>query len=322
MRWIGLKFARWREVAALETQVTLKLLWINSGTPELPEVSRSEFARRCNLCEIDATDPCLFEMSADWDLACFNFDYPDMEGLKLLRRVKERWPSVPVVMLTLQKSADIALWALRSRVFDLLIKPVSGDEVERVLTRIATATQARSRQSERRAYPVTSELPSETRYRPHAGTQQRLQVAVAQIEKHYGRHIPESEVATMCQMSPSRFCHEFKAAFGATFVDYLAHYRVGEAKRLIANPRMSLADVAATVGFTDPSYFARVFRKHEGLTPSEYRLAHVCADAHAVVENPSDLASAEVVTFQRLAGVGGPNAGTDAHPIVQTADER
>ena len=72
-------------------------------------------------------------------------------------------------------------------------------------------------------------------------------------------------------MPPSRFCREFKAAFGVTFVEHLANARVLQAKRLLANPTMPVADVAAAVGFTDPSYFTRVFRKQEGVSPTEYR---------------------------------------------------
>jgi Helix-turn-helix domain len=82
-------------------------------------------------------------------------------------------------------------------------------------------------------------------------------------------------VALLCNMSPSRFCREFKAAFDATFVEYLANYRMQQAKRLLANPRMPVADVAVAVGFNDPSYFTRVFRKQEGASPSEYRATTV-----------------------------------------------
>jgi AraC-like DNA-binding protein len=76
-------------------------------------------------------------------------------------------------------------------------------------------------------------------------------------------------------MSPSRFCREFKAEFGVTFVEYLASYRVIQAKRLLTNPTMAVADVASAVGFNDPSYFTRVFKKQEGVSPSEYRAGTV-----------------------------------------------
>jgi two-component system response regulator YesN len=63
-----------------------------------------------------------------------------------------------------------------------------------------------------------------------------------------------------------------------TFVDYLTSYRLSQAKRLLANPDMPVTDVAAAVGFDDPSYFTRVFRREEGLSPSEYRAAAQRAD--------------------------------------------
>jgi two-component system response regulator YesN len=48
-----------------------------------------------------------------------------------------------------------------------------------------------------------------------------------------------------------------------------------QAKRLLANPSMPVADVAAAVGFNDPSYFTRVFRRQEGVSPSEYRATSI-----------------------------------------------
>ncbi len=49
-------------------------------------------------------------------------------------------------MLTMQNSADLSLWALRSRVFDLLVKPLTEQEIERCLQRVQTALHARRSQ--------------------------------------------------------------------------------------------------------------------------------------------------------------------------------
>ena len=128
-------------------------------------------------------------------------------------------------------------------------------------------------QSQRIPQGAISQVPIECRYRSQPPAKGRLQLAVAYVVKNYLREIPESEVARICDMSPSRFCREFKSAFGVTFVEYLSHYRVAKAKRLLANPKISVTDVAAATGFGDPSYFTRVFRKHESASPSEYRAA-------------------------------------------------
>lgn len=234
-------------------------------------ISRIPFERFFRLTEIDASELDSDATAQQWAAVCFNFDYPDMAGLRLVPEAKSRWPSAPVVMLTLQNSAELAMWALRSRVFDLLVKPPAEREVERMLERVVRAVRARHSQMERKPQVMTAQLPAETRYLPQSPIAARLQAAIAHVAKHYLRSIPESEVALLCNMSPSRFCHEFKAMFAVTFVEYLAQYRMERAKRLLANPTMSVADVAVSVGFNDPSYFTRVFRKQEGLSPSEYR---------------------------------------------------
>jgi len=236
------------------------------------------FAGLCDVRAIDSTGLLTEDLEGVWDLICFNFDFPEMSDLRLIPETKKRWPSAPIVMITMQNSAELALWALRSRVFDLLVKPVTREEIERCMRRVQEALQARRSQKERIPQASIGLLPAELRYRRQQPVPARLQLALAHIAKNYPQHIPESEVALACAMSPSRFCREFRTAFGATFLEYLANYRIEKAKQLLANLTMSVTDVAAAVGFTDPSYFTRVFRKQEGLSPSEYRSAPVADD--------------------------------------------
>ena len=253
----------------------LKLLWVDVGARAPGEASRKLFERLFEVIEISQFELITGDPAATGDVICFNFDFPAMSGLRLIPEAKKRCPSSPILLLTQQNSCELALWALRSRVFDLLVKPAQAEEVAHTFERIAAALQARRCQTERKPQGLTTQLPAETRYRPHTAVAPRLQAALAHIAKNFLRPIPESEVALLCNMSPSRFCREFKAAFQVTFVEYLANYRMDQAKRLLTNPSMPVADVAAAVGFNDPSYFTRVFRKQEGVSPSEYRASSV-----------------------------------------------
>lgn len=251
-----------------------KLLWITVDGAREDDTSRGIIGQLFEVSELAGCD-LQSDSGGSCDVLCFNFDFPAIAGLQLIPEAKMRWPSAPILMLTQQVSADLAVWALRSRVFDLLVKPVNADEIRRTLERITHALRARRSQMERAPQVTRAQLPAETRYRPQLPVAPRLQAAIAHVAKHYLRHIPESEVAPLCNMSPSRFCREFKAAFKVTFVEYLASHRMRQAKRLLANPSMAVADVAAAVGFSDPSYFTRVFKKQEGVSPSEYRAAGV-----------------------------------------------
>ncbi len=251
--------------------VSLRLLWVNERNAGPREAWLQQFAAICQLYEIDILQLCGPEADGDWDLICFNFDYPEVAQLKLVPQAKCRWPSAPIVLLTMQCSTELAVWALRMRVFDLLTKPIGPNEIENCLQRVSEAVHARRSQSQRRPQALIAPIPVETRYRPNTTASARLQQAVAHINKHFGQSLPLSQMAMLCQMSPSRFCREFKATYGVTYVEYVARYRIVQAKRLLNNPTMSIADAAAAVGFADPSYFTRVFRKVTGLSPSGYR---------------------------------------------------
>jgi YesN/AraC family two-component response regulator len=261
-------YSRNRSRAGVER---VKLLWVNDAAHRLREAHVQAFAQVCDVCEIDSSELPGLDRAEDWDLVCFNFDFPDMSSLKLVPETKLRWPSVPIILLTMQNSADLSLWALRSRVFDLLVKPVQTQEITRCMQRVNEVLQARRSQTGRRPQSAVNPLPAEARYHAKTSASERLQLALAHISKNFPRALPESEVARLCDMTPARFCREFKATFGETFLECLSRQRITAAKRLLGNPGMSVTDVAASVGFTDPSYFTRVFRKQQGISPSEYR---------------------------------------------------
>ena len=212
------------------------------------------------------------------DAVCFDFDYPDMAGLRLIPRTKKQFPSMPILMLTVQHSEDLAVWAFRARVFDYLVKPLARREVERCAERLAEALAARRAQSERIAGNGSTPVPVATRYVPASAAEQRLQPAVTYISRHFTERIRESDIAALCNMTPHRFSREFKATFGVTFQDFLMNFRIAEARRLLANPQISVTDIAAAAGFPDPSYFARVFKRRTGHSPSEYREAGAAID--------------------------------------------
>lgn len=249
-----------------------KLLWVNAARTKPKDNLPFLFGRLFEVTEVDAWE-LHAGLSRACDVVCFDFDYPDISGLKLIPQAKQRWPSAPILMLTMQSSSELAIWALRSRVFDMLVKPATVQEVDRMSERVIQAITARRSQGERRPQASSAQVPSEMRYRPQSPSNSRLETAVAHVAKNYLQPMAESEVAQLCNMSPSRFCREFKAAFDVTFVEYLATYRIVQAKRLLANPTISVADVANAVGYSDPSYFTRVFRKQEGISPSEFRAA-------------------------------------------------
>ncbi|PTY04805.1 hypothetical protein DB347_19060 [Opitutaceae bacterium EW11] len=101
----------------------------------------------------------------------------------------------------------------------------------------------------------------------------QLARAVKYVEEHLAEALPREEVARAAGLSPSHFSHLMKARMGCTFTQLLTRMRLERARSLLVHTDAELAHVAAACGFTDQSYFTRVFRKTHRLTPSEFRRA-------------------------------------------------
>ncbi len=103
------------------------------------------------------------------------------------------------------------------------------------------------------------------------GRHSAVERAVAHMEAHFAEALSLDELARSAFLSPHYFCESFKQATGLSPFQYLAQVRIEEAKRLLDTTRESVTAIACSVGFSDSSYFARVFRAAEGLSPSAYR---------------------------------------------------
>lgn len=91
------------------------------------------------------------------------------------------------------------------------------------------------------------------------------------IQKNYAGEITLTRVAEQVHLSPAYLSRLFKNRTGKSFIDYLTEVRLQEAKTLLLSGEMTIDQVAEAVGFQNNSYFTAVFKKHQGLTPSEFR---------------------------------------------------
>ena len=93
----------------------------------------------------------------------------------------------------------------------------------------------------------------------------------AYIDENYAKDISLDEVSRMVDISPYYFSKLFKQEVGENFIEYVTEARISHAKRLLEDSRYSIKEVCVMSGYSDPNYFSRIFKKYEGMTPSEYR---------------------------------------------------
>ncbi|NLM11572.1 MAG: response regulator transcription factor [Clostridiaceae bacterium] len=98
-----------------------------------------------------------------------------------------------------------------------------------------------------------------------------LRNAIDYIHENYGKPITLNDVAEHVYVSTSYLSRMFKKELGKNFVDYLNGLRIEKAKELLMDPKYKTYEVAEIVGIPDAHYFSRLFKKYEGLSPTEYR---------------------------------------------------
>ena len=99
----------------------------------------------------------------------------------------------------------------------------------------------------------------------------RLRHAASYMHEHFSDVITLDVLAKKATMSRFHFLRLFKNATGMTPHTYLVQLRLQRARRLLAGPTDTVGDVAVACGFESPAHFAATFRRHLGLSPSEYR---------------------------------------------------
>lgn len=204
-------------------------------------------------------------------IACFEYDFPDIASLSMLSNFKREYPSVPVIMLTEQHSEALAVWALRARVWNYFVKPVAADSVLTSLAMLARLLANSGNRSPRSTVFPPQPLPDDARFQKRRGEEKMVKVATAYIDQHLHKKLPQADVASRCGTTSFQLSRSFKRAYGITFQDYIMRRRLEKAIELLRNDSASIADVCWSVGFRDASHFTKMFQRHTGVTPSEYR---------------------------------------------------
>ncbi len=95
--------------------------------------------------------------------------------------------------------------------------------------------------------------------------------AIEFVNENYTKDINLADVAKHVSVSPYYLSKLFKSERNQNFIEYLTDLRIEAAKKMLVDSDMSAKEVCYAVGYSDPSYFSKVFRKTTGLTPVEFR---------------------------------------------------
>lgn len=189
---------------------------------------------------------------------------PKMDGIEMLRRLRERGNPAYVIILTAYDSFAYAQSALRLGAVDFLLKPFHDGELEQAVQTLRRRMEAAPEGRHPSAAPIPGlKKGDKSKY---------VLQAMDYIGAHYhDPNITVGEIAQHLGLSEGHLSHTFKKETDYTLLNYLTRYRIHKAMELLRDCRLKVYEVAEQVGYKDITYFSSTFKKLVGVSPSEYQ---------------------------------------------------
>lgn len=197
------------------------------------------------LSQIDALQP---------DIAIMDINIPVMNGLKVIQLARIKHPDTAFVIVSGYDDFSYCREALRLQITDYILKPVNYEEFGACIDNLKIAlferhsTKGQEVQEERAIISIT-------RY----------------LQAHLAEEISLTVLAEEFHLSAQYISQLFKSEIGVNFLAYLTNIRMEKAKKLLLSTSLSIAEISEQSGYGDYRVFTKVFKKSEGVTPSQYR---------------------------------------------------
>lgn len=202
---------------------------------------------------------------------------PVMDGLTMVHQIKRNKNicHIPIIVLSAKASLNDRLQGLKEGVDDYITKPFSAVYLKSRITNIISSRKAlqqafleQIRPDDQNTYKLESPQIEDS-------DNEMMKKLMSFLEEHLGdASLKIEECADAVCLGRSAFYSKLKSIVGMTPSDFLHHIRMQRATELISKSNYSFSQIAYTVGFSDPKYFSRSFKKEFGISPTEYREKH------------------------------------------------
>ncbi len=217
-------------------------------------------------------------------IAILDIEMPGINGIEAAEKIREKDKECCIIFLTAFDEFAYAKKAISVRAMDYLLKPYDEKELMLVMEEAMRIAESRNAREEKppQEQPLSGEqetekeAPGESPITESDNESVRMLRMAEEISRfvrdNYMFEISMNDLAHRMNYSEAYFCKLFKLCFGCNFTSYLTEYRVEVARKLLEEPTTNIKAVSKAVGYADPNYFAKVFRRVAGVSPTEYRL--------------------------------------------------
>lgn len=192
------------------------------------------------------------------DIIFMDVIIPELDGLSALKEIKKFLPEVYVIVLSAHSDFYYAQEAINLHVIEYLLKPVKPSIFRKSLRNLLEKTAARDR---------SEEIITDTSTDKHS----IIELAITYINENYKEKLTLQMVAAHVYLNPQYFSRIFKKEVGVTYTDFVNNLKILHACRLLKDTNYPAYRISSECGFTDASYFNRVFVQQLNMTPKEYK---------------------------------------------------
>lgn len=183
---------------------------------------------------------------ANPDILILDIKMPLFNGIEVAEKIRIFDKEKIIIIISAYDDKKFIEKALNIKVNEFLLKPVRSEKIVEVLKKYTTSERL-------------------------ICTSQEVEDAIRYIEKRFKENISLDEVAKHINLTPSYVSKLFKKKLGVNFNRYLTIRKLKEAKRMLKEENANINEIAFSIGYNEPNYFCKVFKKVEGITPTQYR---------------------------------------------------
>jgi signal transduction histidine kinase/DNA-binding LacI/PurR family transcriptional regulator/AraC-like DNA-binding protein/DNA-binding LytR/AlgR family response regulator len=185
------------------------------------------------------------------DLVLLDLQMPEMDGFEVLEimRTMESVRSIPVIIVTGKVLTETDMSRLNEGVAAVLGKGLFS--IEETISHISSALEHKRKLSEE--------------------ARRLVRLAMGYIHQNFAEAISRGDIAGHVGISEDHLTFCFRQELGTTPITYLQRYRINQAKILLKGSQQTITEIALNVGFSDSSYFSRLFHRETGMSPETFR---------------------------------------------------
>lgn len=187
----------------------------------------------------------------------------EIDGLTAIQEIRKFLPNVCVTILSAYSDFSYAQKAINLKVFEYLLKPVKPTLFKEIFCKML--------ESASNGHVLVEEKPDEKSIETKNGRQDFIKESIKYIKEHFRERLTLEMVASKVFMNPKYFSHVFKKEMRVSFTEFIIQLRIQYACRLLETTNYPAYRISSECGFSDPSYFNRVFCSRMNMTPKTYR---------------------------------------------------